>query len=61
MGHSGVTLPVSISTQGAHTPISLALAAVLIAQEETWIILLVHSPCQVYAVVRYNMPPGISR
>lgn len=49
MGHSGVTLPVSISTQLAHTPISLGLAAVLIAQEETWFILLVHSPCQVYA------------
>lgn len=48
MGHSGVTLPVSISTSLAHTPIFLALAAVLIAQEETWFILLVHSPCQVH-------------
>lgn len=50
MGHSGVTLPFSISTQPAHTPIILALAGFLIAQEETWFILPVHSPCQVYAV-----------
>lgn len=48
MGHSGVALPVSISTQLAQTPISLAQAAVLIAQEETWFILPVHSPCQVH-------------
>lgn len=44
MGHSGVTLPVSISTQLAHTLIILPLAGFLIAQEETWFIL------QVYAV-----------
>lgn len=49
MGHSGVALPVSISTQLAQTPISLAQAAGLIAQEETWFILLVHSPRQVHA------------
>lgn len=49
-----VTVGSRSQSQSAHSsrthPISLALAALLIAQEETWFILLVHSLCQVYTV-----------
>lgn len=48
MGHNGVTLPLSISTQLTQAPISAALAAVLIAQEETWFTPPGHYPHQVH-------------
>lgn len=52
---------VSISAQLVHRLISLVLAAVLIAQEETWFILPVRSPRQVLCDACYKTLPGISR